>query len=165
MTSLPPSRRWPFVRDRDQPPAHVAALASLTAGLRTRPNLKTEVFVLDNDSLTNDELRGFEAQVDVRFKAIADRFVMADERFIALDERLAGIEQELQALGRRSEARCKAIERRIEATQTQTEHVRTLLAARLDHARRDLARIVLLGLLGTTISTAALCLATIVLAL
>jgi hypothetical protein len=121
--------------------------------------------VSDNDLLTDDELREFEAQVDVRFKAIAARFVMADERFIALGERLDKIHQELQALERRSEARCKTIERRIAATQTQTDHVRTLLASRIDHARRDLGRIVLLGMLGTTISTAAVCLATIVLAL
>lgn len=119
----------------------------------------------DNDPLTPDELREFEAQVDVRFKAIAARFVMADERFIALGERLDSIQQELQALERRSEARCKTIERRIEATQTQTDNVRILLAARIDQARRDLGRIVLLGLLGTTISTALVCLGTIVLAL
>jgi DNA anti-recombination protein RmuC len=121
--------------------------------------------VLNDDLLTNDELREFETQVDARFKAIAARFVMADERFIALGERLDSIQQELQALERRSEARCKTIERRIEASHTQLDHVRTLLASRIDHARRDLGRIVLLGLLGTTVSTAMVCLATIVLAL
>jgi hypothetical protein len=121
--------------------------------------------VPDNDPLTTDELREFEAQVDARFKAIAARFVMADERFIALGERLDSIQQELQALERRSDARCKTIERRIAATQTQTDHVRTLLAARIEHARRDLGRIVLLGLIVTTISTALLCLGTIALAI
>jgi hypothetical protein len=121
--------------------------------------------VLNDDLLTNDERREFEAQVDARFKTIASRFALADERFIALGERLDRIQQELQALERRSEARCKTIERRIEAVQTQTDHVRTLLAARIDHARRDLGRIVLLGLVGTTVSTAMVCFATIVLAL
>ena len=89
----------------------------------------------------------------------------ASGRIDFLGERLDGIKQELQELERRSEARCKTIERRIETTQTQTDHVRALLAARIDHARRDLGRIVLLGLLGTTVSTALLCLGTILLAL
>jgi hypothetical protein len=121
--------------------------------------------VPDDNRLTGDELREFDAQIDVRFKAIAARFVLADERFIALGERLDRIQQELQALERRSEARCKTIERRIDATNAQTDHVRTLLAVQLDHARRDLGRIVLLGLIGTTVSTALLCLGTIVLVL
>ena len=121
--------------------------------------------MLNDDLLTNDELREFEVQVDERFKAVAARFVAVDGRFIALGERLDRIQQELQALERRSEARCKTIERRIEASHTQLDHVRTLLAARIDHARRNLGRIVLLGLLGTTVSTAMLCFATIVLTL
>jgi hypothetical protein len=49
------------------------------------------------------------------------------------------------------------------AAGTQLDQVQAgeLLAARLHHTHRDLRRIVILGLLGTVVSTAALCLATI----
>jgi hypothetical protein len=79
-----------------------------------------------------------------------------------LDDRLYEIEQRLQRLARSSEARCNAIDAHLDTARVRTDQVRSQLLGQVDHARRDLGRIVLLGLLGTTLRTAALCLATIV---
>lgn len=120
----------------------------------------------NNDNLlTDDELRDFEAQVDGRFQTIAARFVMADGRFLALGERLDRIQQELQTLERRSDARCKEIERRLKAVQVQTDHVSVQLASAIDAARRNLAQVLVLGMIGTVVSTALFCIATVLLAI
>jgi hypothetical protein len=121
--------------------------------------------VLQNDPVTQHELRQFEAQIDAQFQDIAARFVGIEERFAVLGDRLVGIDQQLQALARSSEARCGTVERRIDASRTRTDEVRTAIVSRMDDTLRDLTRIVLLGLIGTALATAMLCLGTIVLVL
>ena len=64
---------------------------------------------------------------------------------------------------RASDAHGKAVERRIDATWAQTENAQAQLAAGIDAAHQDLTRVILLGLLGTAVTTAGLCLATILL--
>lgn len=117
------------------------------------------------EPVSGDEVRGLEARSDARFQAVNARFIAVDGRFAQLNDRINDILQKLQALDRSSEARCDAIDRRIDATRTNLEHVQAQLSGQIDHAYLDLRRIVILGLLGTTISTAMLCLGTIVLAL
>jgi hypothetical protein len=82
-----------------------------------------------------------------------------------LGNRLAGVDQQQQTLARSSEARCGTVERRIDASRTRTDEVRTVLVSRMEDTQRELARIVLLGLIGTALATAMLCLGTIALVL
>jgi hypothetical protein len=110
--------------------------------------------VPNHKGLSEVELREFEEEVSERFEAIADRY----------DDRLDRIEQQLQAWARSTAARCVAVDRQVDAARTDLEQVQVQLVAGIDVARRDLAQTVLLGLLGTIVSTAGLCLATLLLA-
>jgi hypothetical protein len=121
--------------------------------------------VSQDDPLTSEELRQFEAQVDARFQGVAARFAGIEGRLASLGDRLNGIDQGLQALARSSEGRCRTVERRIDASRVQADDVRTVMVSRMDHTRQELTRIVLFGLIGTALATAVLCLGTIVLVL
>jgi hypothetical protein len=116
-----------------------------------------------HDSATKDDLRQLEARIDARFQAVNARFIAVDGRFATMGDRVNEVEQQTQSLARRFEARFRSLDNRLDATRTQIDHVRLQLSSQIDHARRDLGRIVLLGLVGTTVSTAGLCLGTIVL--
>jgi chromosome segregation ATPase len=119
--------------------------------------------VADNEPATPDDLNQLERRVDARFQAVNARFAGIDGRFATLGDQLGRIDHELQSLERRSDVRCASVDRRIDATRAQVEHVRSLITAQLDETHRGLRRIVLLGLLGTFVCTAAMCLLTIVL--
>jgi hypothetical protein len=119
--------------------------------------------VQPNDTPTKDDLRQLEARIDARFQAVNARFISVDSRFAAMGDRVNELDHQTQSLARRFEARFRSIDGRLDATRTQIDHVRLQLSSQIEHARRDLGRIVLLGLLGTTVSTAGLCLGTIVL--
>jgi chromosome segregation ATPase len=112
---------------------------------------------------TADDLRQLEARVDARFQAVNARFATVEEGLTVLDDRLDDIDQRLQALAQRSEARCDKIDRSIGTARTRLDHIRATTSSSIDHAHRDLARIVRLGLLGTTLCTAMLCLGTLLL--
>jgi hypothetical protein len=116
-----------------------------------------------HDSPTKDDLRQLEARIDARFQAVNARFVSVDGRFAAMGSRVNQAEVQTQSLARRFEARFRSVDNRLDATRTQLDHVRMQLSSQIDHARRDVGRLVLLGLLGSTVSTAGLCLGTIVL--
>lgn len=63
----------------------------------------------ENDLLVNEMQREFEAQLNVRFKAIAARFVLADERFLALAARLdTSLQGLVQQRSQAQEARRRA---------------------------------------------------------
>jgi hypothetical protein len=116
-----------------------------------------------HDPATRDDLRKLEARIDARFQAVNARFIAVDGRFATMGDRVKEVEEQTQTLARRFEHRFRSIDNRLDATRTQIDHVRLQLSSQIDTARRGLGRIVLLGLLGTTVSTAGLCLGTIVL--
>jgi hypothetical protein len=116
-----------------------------------------------HDSPTKDDLRQLEARIDARFQAVNARFISVDGRFASMGDRVNEVEHQTQSLARRFESRFRSIDNRLDATRTQIDHVRLQLSSQIDHARRDVGRIVLLALLGGTVSTAGLCLGTIVL--
>ena len=111
-----------------------------------------------NDQVTTDDLRQLEVRLDARVDAVS-------ARLISLEGRVTAIDQQTRAFARRAETRFRSIDQRLDATRTNIDHLRLLLEARIDRARANLARVVMLGLVGTTVAIAALCLATIVLLL
>jgi chromosome segregation ATPase len=119
--------------------------------------------VTEDGQPLDDRLRQLEARVDARFQGVNARFISADSRFAELGDRANEIDQQLQALARRCEARIRSADNRLDATRTQVDHVRTQALSEIDHTRREVGRILLLGLLGTTLATAMLCLGTIIL--
>jgi tetrahydromethanopterin S-methyltransferase subunit G len=120
--------------------------------------------MLENDEPTKTDLHQLEARIDARFQAVNARFISIDGRFAALDDRLDSIDQQVQVMERFG-ARFHAIDNRLDATRAQVDHVRQQLSTQIDQRRHDLDRIVLLGLLGITVSTAGLCLGTLILVL
>jgi tetrahydromethanopterin S-methyltransferase subunit G len=120
--------------------------------------------MLENDEPTKTDLQQLEARIDARFQAVNARFISIDGRFAALDDRLDGIDQQVQVMERFG-ARFHSIDNRLDATRAQVEHVQQQLSTQIDQGRHDLGRIVLLGLLGTIVSTTGLCLGTLVLVL
>jgi hypothetical protein len=77
----------------------------------------------------------------------------------------AYLNEQMQQQAARVDRRFRATEQRLDATRTQLDQMRLQLSAQLGHTKADLARLVLLGVLGTTAATAAMCLATLVLVL
>jgi hypothetical protein len=119
--------------------------------------------VTEDGQPLDDRLRQLEARIDARFQAANARFVSVDSRFAELGDRINETDHQGQALCRRFEARARSADNRLDATRTQLDHVRLQALSQIDHTRRELGRIVLLGLLGTTVATAMLCLGTIIL--
>ena len=74
-------------------------------------------------------------------------------------------DDELTALGRRVDGRFRGVDDRVDATRNQIDLLRLDLSGKIDAARRDTARLVLVWVLGSTVITAGLCLATIIVAL
>jgi hypothetical protein len=116
-----------------------------------------------DESATKNDLRQLEARIDARFQAVNARFIAVDGRFAEVGDRVNQIDDQTQSLARRFESRFRSLDNRLDATRTQIDNVRMQLSSQIDHARRDLGRILVFGLLTTTVSTAGLCLGTIVL--
>lgn len=74
-------------------------------------------------------------------------------------------DDELTALGRRVDGQLRAAEARVDATRDQLDALRMDLSGKIDAARRDAARLVLMWIFGSTAITAGLCMATIIVAL
>jgi septal ring factor EnvC (AmiA/AmiB activator) len=106
-----------------------------------------------------------DTRLDAQLQAVNAHLIEVDSRLAKIDRRVDDLDQRLDALTRRTEARFRTTDNRLDATRTHIDHVRLQLSSQIDHARRDLGRIVLMGLLGTTVSTAGLCLGTIILLL
>ena len=74
-------------------------------------------------------------------------------------------DDELTALGGRVDRRFRAVDDRVDATRNQIDLLRMDLSDKIDAARRDMGRLVLLWVLGSTLITAGLCVAMIIVAL
>lgn len=74
-------------------------------------------------------------------------------------------DDELTALGHRVDGELRAVDARVDATRGQLDVLHLELAGKIDAARRDMGRLVLLRVLGSTVITAGLCVATIIVAL
>ena len=90
------------------------------------------------------------------------RFVTVDRCFAEMRSRIDELEHEAHALARRTDARFRSIDGRLDASRQQIDHARLQLSSQIERSRRELGRIVLLGLLATVVSTGGLCLGTIV---
>jgi uncharacterized protein involved in exopolysaccharide biosynthesis len=119
--------------------------------------------VSQDEHPTEDELRQLEAVADARFQTVSSRFGNAEDRFRTFDARLDAIEQQLRRLTRSTERRCNSIDARIDAARTLVDQLRSSILTQIDETRRSVGQVVLLCLLGTTVTTAVLCLCTIVL--
>lgn len=73
-------------------------------------------------------------------------------------------DDDLTAFGRRVDGRFRAVDERVDATRNQIDLLRMDLSDKVDAARRDMGRLVLVWVLGSTVLTAGLCLATVIVA-
>jgi hypothetical protein len=119
----------------------------------------------DHERARKADLQQLETRLDGRFQAVNARFIAVDGRFATLGDRINDIGQNLAALDRSTTARCKEIDRTIDQALAQLDQVQADLAANIAQAHNDLRRIVILGFLGTVLSTAMLCLGMLVLTL
>jgi uncharacterized protein involved in exopolysaccharide biosynthesis len=119
----------------------------------------------DDGEVTQDDLRQLEAALVARFWAFDERFADNDEQFAALDARIKDADRRVQSLERQTEARLRSAERQLDDARNGLERVRANLAGQIDHARRDLGRVLLLGLAGVVVSTAVLCIGTLLVVL
>jgi hypothetical protein len=120
-----------------------------------------------NSPLSLTELHQLEARVNARFQAVNARFIAVDGRFAQLGDRVGEIEQSAEALQgfeRRTESRFRSLDKRLDATRTQLDRVRLQLSSQIDHAHSRLRRILVLGLLGVTLTAVTVCLCTLVFA-
>jgi hypothetical protein len=73
-------------------------------------------------------------------------------------------DDELTALGRSVDGQLRAVDARVDATRDHLDVLRLDLSGKIDTARRDMLRLVLIWVCGSTVITAALCVATIIVA-
>lgn len=71
-------------------------------------------------------------------------------------------DDELTALGRRVDGRFRDVDDRVDATRDQIDLLRSDLSGKIDAARRDMGRLILVWMCGSVTLTAGLCLATII---
>jgi hypothetical protein len=71
----------------------------------------------------------------------------------------------MQANARRTDIKFRQTEARLDATRAQLDHMRLQLSGQITQTRADVGRLVLLGVLGSVVATAGLCLGTLVLLL
>jgi hypothetical protein len=115
--------------------------------------------------ITEADVRQLETSTGARFQAVNARFLMVDGRFATLGDRLNDIGQELADLYRSTARRCVYTDRAIDNALARLDQIHTDLTAETLRMHRDLRRVVILGLLGTVVCTAGLCLGTLLLVL
>jgi hypothetical protein len=103
---------------------------------------------------------------DEQLQALRARIISMESRWTELGGRVADIDQQVQAHERRFTTHCRRANEQHRATQADIERVRQESVARADievvrqefaQLRRDLARLLLFGLLGILVVAAVLC--------
>jgi hypothetical protein len=110
---------------------------------------------------SREELRQLEARVDARFQAVSARFTTVDRRFAGMGERVEGLELNTRVLTEQFHAHCKTMDGRFDAVDARIDLVHDNLAIKLDRSDRRQGRNVLVGIAGSTFSTAMLCMGTL----
>jgi len=125
-----------------------------------------EIDASDGESLSShEELRQLEARIDARFQAVNARFIAVDGRFVAVGDTVDDAMQAALDLFQKTDERLSRFDEAHDCERDRLEHIRTELSGVIEASRRDLARIVVLGLVGTVASTALLCIGILVLLL
>jgi hypothetical protein len=123
---------------------------------------------------TRDEIRHLESRVDARFKAVNARFSTIDRRFTSVVARIDEIEAQsatsgerlddrLRAMEGRFDARFRSMEGRFDATDARIDLIQDRVVVQFDRTRRDLGRMLMVGIGVSTASTATLCMGTMAL--
>lgn len=115
----------------------------------------------NTETASKDDLRKLEARVDARFQAVNSRFATVDRRHASVSSRLDTMEDQWQVFGERVEHRFEAMEDRFDATDHRIDVVFDKVAIEIKGTRRSM----LLGLAGSTATTASLCLGTLAVAI
>jgi hypothetical protein len=119
----------------------------------------------DPEPLTKDDLRRLEARVDARLQWVNDRMGMYDRQHSVLGERIDQLDLRCDMLSARIDSRLHRIDQRFDAVDTRLEtsdgHMREMLHE-VKAGRRYHSRMTMLGVAGSTFTTAALCFGTLV---
>lgn len=110
---------------------------------------------------SREEIRHLETRVDARFQAVNARFSTIDRRFTGVVHRIDELEHQSGSLVERFDARFRSMEGRFDATDARIDLIQDKVALQFDRTRRDLGRMLLFGIAGSTASTATLCLGTV----
>lgn len=116
-----------------------------------------------DDPPSRTEVRQLEARIDARFQAVNARFTTMDRRFTSFVNRIDEIEHHTRSLGDRFAAHVRNFEQRFDSTDARIDMVQDKVVMQLDRSRREQFRTLVVGLAGSTVSTAALCFGTLVL--
>jgi hypothetical protein len=111
---------------------------------------------------TKNDLHKLEARMDARFQAVNSRFSTVDRRHDGLRSRVDTMEDQWQVFGARVEHRLDVMELRFDATDRRIDVVFDKVALEIKDSRRDTRRSMMLSLAGTAVTTATVCIATLV---
>jgi hypothetical protein len=118
---------------------------------------------------TRDDLRRLEARLDARLQEVNARVVLHDGRFAAMGDRINQTDRRCDALSARIDSRLRSMDRRFDTVETRLDttdiHLQDTRDRVLDEvksARRQQAKMTMLGLAGSTATTATLCFGTLV---
>ena len=123
----------------------------------------------DAEPLTRDDLRRLEARLDARIQEVRGRVVVQDGRVTAMGERIDQVDRRCDVLSERIDIQFRRVDHRFDAVEARFDHNDARMEEMLGDVkgevragRRHQTRMTMLGVAGSTFTTAALCFGTLV---
>lgn len=119
----------------------------------------------DPEPLTRDDLRRLEARVDARLQWVHERMGVFDRQRSVLGERVDQLDLRCDMLSARVDSGLHRMNERFDAVESQLDRSHGNMREMLDEVRAGRkyhSRMTMLGVAGSTFTTAALCLGTLV---
>lgn len=119
----------------------------------------------DAEPLTRNDLRRLEASINARLQRVGERLGLHDRQFTALGERIEQVDARCDVISARIDTRLHRMDRRFDSVESQLDtsdgHMREMLHE-VKAGRKHQSRMTMLGVAGSTFTTAALCFGTLV---
>jgi hypothetical protein len=119
----------------------------------------------DMDPPSKDDLRRLEARIDARLQHVSVRMGVYDRQYSVLGERIDQLDLRCDLLSARIDSRLHRIDQRFDSVESRLEtsdgHMQEMLHE-VKAGRKYHSRMTMLGVAGSTFTTAALCFGTLV---
>jgi hypothetical protein len=119
----------------------------------------------DAELITRDDLRRLEARLDARIQGVGSRVTEHDGRLAVLSERADHLDRRCDILSERIDIQFRRVDDRFDMVDARLDRVEDLIGevrGEFRAGRRHQTKMTMLGVAGSTFTTAALCVGTLV---